>query len=92
MTNLNKLKALTVLSLIEELTAYRECLEFYADPENWIKRYTNHWVAKGGPHLDDEMILDYKHPGTDWVGTITVSGKRAREVLKKFGGSDDKEL
>jgi hypothetical protein len=90
MTNLNKLKSLAlkavkkenyndqpffkpseVLSLIEEIEAYRECLKFYADPDPVV----GYWP-------DESDVVRYD-------GYVQhVFGKRAREVLKKFGGSE----
>jgi hypothetical protein len=60
----------------------REALEFYGSPESWIIRDKHAW-RKSSPksHGDDEIILNYKHPNRDWVGTVTVGGKKARSAL-----------
>lgn len=60
----------------------KKALMMYADPESWIKRDKSCW-HRCVP--DYELILNYQHPNTDWVGTIEVGGKRAREALKPFG-------
>lgn len=64
--------------IIEEL---KRSNEFYANPESWMIKDKNSW-RKSSPksHGDDEIILKYHHPLRDWVGTITVGGKLAREV------------
>jgi len=78
----------TVLSLIEEIEAYRTALEFYADYSNWVRTnaYDTARISK-----DD---LGMVHPPT-YTGALVPEdpycsgGKRAREVLKKFGGRDE---
>jgi uncharacterized Zn finger protein (UPF0148 family) len=65
----------------------REVLEFYANPEKWIKRNEESWRTSNPREFgDDEMIMKYKHPNTDWVGTVRVGGKRARALLKELEG------
>jgi len=51
-----------------------------------------HSWRKSSPksHGDDELITKYQHPNRDWVGSITVGGKRARAYLQKY--SDRKEM
>lgn len=63
----------------------KECLEWYGNPENWIIRKGDAW-NKSNPkeHGDDEMIRHYKHPEKEWEGTVTVGGKRARQVLREL--------
>lgn len=62
-----------------------EALEFYANPENWIERHTVTWHHIDPRNTSDgEQILNYHHPGTDWVGTVYVGGKKARAVLEQF--------
>ena len=70
--------------LQEENKILREVLEFYADPEKWIFRREDTW-SKVDPkwHGDGELIKKYKHPKTDWIGSVEVGGKRAREALAK---------
>ena len=36
------------------------------------------------PKDDEEMIRHYRHKNKDWIGTVVVGGKRAREVIKKY--------
>jgi hypothetical protein len=67
--------------LIKEM---RDALAFYGDPEKWISRNINHWQrANPRIHGDEQVIRGYSHPGTDWVGTVTVGGKLARKTLKE---------
>jgi len=86
---LNIMKAMTQTSqnnfkLQDENKKLREALEFYADPENYIERYKDHWVHSTPCQKGDrEFIKQYKHPGTEWIGTVGVGGKRAREALKE---------
>lgn len=63
-----------------------DALKFYANPESWIDRNKDSW-KKSRPKGDDEMLRDYKHPETDWTGTVVVGGKKAREVLKELDGT-----
>lgn len=77
-------QALEIGRLAKDLAIAREALEFYADPEKWINRKAQFWErtcpkSKG----DEEMILGYKHPTTDWSGTVVVGGKTARKALKQ---------
>jgi hypothetical protein len=59
---------------------------FYADPENSIKRYDDGWSNVDCLiDRDGETIMKYRHPNTDWVGTVKVHGKRAREYFSKWG-------
>lgn len=67
--------------VIEEL---KRAVEFYADKENWIIRNKAGWVPGNPRHVgDEEQILNYEHPGTDWVGTVRVGGKLARATLSE---------
>jgi len=65
--------------LNEQLIEYRQVLEFYADPENYLKRNEDAWVYR--QLEDEETIRSYKHPNTDWTGTVKVGGRRARKAL-----------
>jgi len=70
-----------LLALVKK---YKEALEFYGDRETWIIRDRASWYTKTQKQLSDQdMQLDYKHPGTDWVGSVVTAGKRAREALKE---------
>ena len=62
----------------------RKSNEFYADPESWIKRTGEAW-NKSSPREkhDGETIRHYKHPYKDWIGTVVVGGKLARECQAK---------
>jgi hypothetical protein len=61
-----------VLSLIEELEAYRECLKFYARPSDYY-----------GYEDDESDFIDLE------TGRVhELNGRRAREVLNKFGGRE----
>lgn len=70
--------------LRKRVEVLEEALSFYGNPESWIIRDKHAW-RKSSPrsHGDDENILDYHHPNRDWVGTVAVGGKRAREALKR---------
>ena len=73
-----------ITALKAEVKELRECLEFYADPEHWIKRDKHCWKRTSPKeHGDYIMILNYKHPNTDWIGTVEVGGKMATEILAK---------
>ena len=69
-------------TLEQRLKICEEALGFYGSPESWIIRDKHAW-RKSSPrsHGDDENILDYHHPNRDWVGTVAVGGKRARQAL-----------
>jgi hypothetical protein len=69
----------------EQLKEARSVIEFYGNPESWIKRTGEAW-NKSTPFEkgDSELIRHYKHPKRDWTGTINVGGKRAREFLSKY--------
>lgn len=71
--------------LEKENKELKECAEFYGNPENWITRRESSW-DKTDPrrHGDSELILGYRHPNTEWIGSVTVGGKRAREALAKM--------
>lgn len=73
-----------LLKVKEENERLKDALCFYADPENYIDRKKDSWDKKY-PENDSEMIRNYNHPNTDWVGTIVVGGKKAREALSKIG-------
>lgn len=59
-------------------------IEFYGDPEKWMIKKAESW-DKSDPrnHGDSELIKDYHHPDREWVGSVVVGGKRAREFLEK---------
>lgn len=84
-----------ISSLKQQLEREKKCTDFYADPENYIKRGKVSWVNKEPEK--HELILNYKHPKTDWIGAIKVGGKlaretqKAREITKKING-DKNEL
>jgi uncharacterized protein YmfQ (DUF2313 family) len=67
-----------------------EALEYYADPENYILRniQEGEWTTIM-PVSDKEIIRNYKHPETDWVGTINVCGKTARKALQDVEESEN---
>lgn len=67
----------------KQLAEAVEVIKFYGDPETYIKRYTLGWEPVN-PGNDNEQILGYQHPGTDWRGTISPGGKRARQFLAKL--------
>lgn len=71
-----------ITELERKLGIARECLEFYGSPESWIIRDKHAW-RKSSPksHGDDEIIFNYQHPNRDWVGTVTVGGKKARQAI-----------
>ena len=58
-------------------------IEFYGDPEKWMIKTSEYWT-KASPklHGDAELIKNYNHPNKDWLGSITVGGRMAREFLK----------
>lgn len=66
--------------LLENYKRALEVVRFYGDPESYIKRDRDSWTKKTPE--PGEMILGYRHPGREWVGTIVVGGKRAREFLR----------
>lgn len=66
----------------ERLKEAEKMISFYADPESWINRIIEKDVWSSVVP-DEEMILGYKHPGTDWNGTVRAGGKKAREYLIK---------
>lgn len=69
----------------KKLAIAKEALEYYGDPESWIERHKHSWDRSNPYKKDDrELIKDYHHPNTDWVGSVVVGGKRAREALKKL--------
>lgn len=60
----------------------RDALRFYGDPENWIKRNIDSWeTSNPREYGDSEIIQKYKHPNTDWTGSVVIGGKRARQAL-----------
>lgn len=70
--------------LREMLKVALGALEFYADPETWIKRDHNGWDQRQ-PKGDTEQIRGYKHPVEDnWIGTVSVGGKQARTALAQI--------
>ena len=63
-------------------------LKFYGNHESWINRDIagDIWHrASPKQHGDSETIRHYEHPNTDWVGTVVVGGKKAREALEQRG-------
>lgn len=84
----DQLKELSTIDLIEQNRVLRKdakaLAEFYGDPETWIDRSKNDWKRSYPKNADEELMRDYKHPGTDWVGSIVVNGKNAREFLEKW--------
>jgi hypothetical protein len=76
---LQKIKALE-----EMLESARGVISFYGNPESWIERTSDSWDRSDPRYKGDlEQIRNYKHPKTDWRGTISVGGKRAREWLRQ---------
>jgi hypothetical protein len=62
-----------------------EALEYYGDPENYIERFKDHWVHSSPCQKGDRVFIkNYKHPETDWIGTVGVGGKRARETMARY--------
>lgn len=86
----SKLKAQQELidRLEKENKELKECAEFYGNPENWITRRESSW-DKTDPiwHGDSELILGYRHPNTEWIGSVTVGGKL--EVLQLVAKEQD---
>jgi len=68
--------------LRKRVEVLQEALSFYGNPESWIIRDKHYW-RKSSPKSqgDDELIKDYHHPNRDWIGTVVVGGKRARQAL-----------
>ena len=78
-----------VEELEDKLKIAVDALEFYGNHESWINRDIagDIWHrAIPKQHGDSETIRHYEHPNTDWVGTVVVGGKKAREALGKIGG------
>lgn len=75
--------------LTHQRDTLKKCAEFYADPENYILRniQEGEWTTIM-PASDKEIIRNYKHPETDWVGTINVCGKTARKALQDVEESE----
>lgn len=68
----------------KKLSEALEVIRFYGDPESWMRKDSQSWSSVSPKsHGDKELIRDYHHPGKDWVGTIEVGGKRARDFLKQ---------
>lgn len=70
-----------IKKLEDALKLERKTVDFYADPENYITRYKTSWEDSIPEPL--ELIRDYAHPKTDWVGSVKVGGKLARETQSK---------
>lgn len=72
------------LKLEQKLSEAMEVIRYYSDPEIWMIKDKHSW-RKSSPksHGDDQLITDYKHPNRDWIGSVTVGGKKAREFLTK---------
>ena len=68
----------------EQLEKAEKVIEFYGNPETYISRNISAGLISYVNLLEDrEQIREYKHPDTDWLGTVNVGGKRAREALAK---------
>lgn len=78
-----------ITQLKVKLEKAKEALRFYGDAEHWIKREPDSW-NKVSPreHNDSEIIKNYAHPKTDWVGSVVVGGKRARAALREIEKMD----
>lgn len=76
--------------LTRQRDTLKKCAEYYADPENYILRniQEGEWTTIM-PASDKEIIRNYKHPETDWVGTINVCGKTARKALQDVEESEN---
>lgn len=76
-----KVKLSIAMRMVEKL---EKSNAFYADPEKWMRKDRDGW-SKNSPrsHGDEELIMRYHHPKTDWVGTIDVGGKLARQAIKE---------
>jgi hypothetical protein len=72
-----------IKSLRAQLADANEIARFYGEPQNQIKYHLSSW-QRISPLNDDEIIQNYKHPERDWIGSIVVAGKRAREYCTKW--------
>jgi hypothetical protein len=73
-------------TLKQRLAEAETLLEWYADPENYIRRNHDGW--KRVDCADDELIKNYRHPQTEWIGSVSVSGRRAREYFQRKKGGE----
>jgi len=88
MSDVIDMKSRRIKELEEQNKLLIEALSFYASPENWIERTSDSWDRSDPRYKGDlELIKNYKHPKTDWKGTVSVGGKRAREALQKIKDS-----
>jgi len=76
-------KDVEIKQLQNELAEKDAVLAWYADPETYIETH-NDCYLQIEPKDDEEMIRHYRHKNKDWIGTVVVGGKRAREVIKKY--------
>jgi hypothetical protein len=62
-----------------------EANRFYADHEMWMIKNNKGWIPSSPKrHGDEELVRGYSHPGTDWVGSIRVGGKTARQAIAQI--------
>jgi hypothetical protein len=75
-----------IKKLEAQLASAKEVIKYYGDPEQWMEKTAESW-KKTNPsrHGDKEIIKNYKHPNSEWTGTISVGGKKARLWLKENG-------
>lgn len=77
---------LQVKQLITNYEKAVDALKYYADPELWMIKDKHSWKESSPKcHGDDELIVKYKHPNRDWIGSVAVGGKLARQTLKELG-------